>query len=204
MNGVTITFVNQSNDTNNSSLVILQKNVAANLGELAVAWRVIKNMGRNWTYEIFYPLDVEVGVEDAYGNRSDRHYSINGQRWEVNQADAGSSLSLASQPAASLQEVEIQNNFAAGSMNACVYRDGLLLAKKTGIVPKQKAVFQFTPVIWVGVVSQVEEGQFISSAILSNIHQQVSLTSLTSIKIILTGGGTGPNAQPFSFEVIKV
>jgi len=204
MNGVHISFVNQSNDTNNSSLVILQKNVATNLGELAVAWRVIKNLGRNWTHELFYPFDVEVGACDAFGNRSGRYQAHIGQRWLANQSNSGSNLSLASQPAASSQELEIQNNFAAGSVDACVYRDGRLVAKKTGVVPQQKAVFQFTPVIWVGVVSQVEEGQFINSAILSNIHQQFLLTSLTKVKIVLTGGGTGPNALPFQFEMFKV
>lgn len=39
--GVQLNFVNQSNDANNSQIVIFQKNVASDF-ELAVAWRVIK------------------------------------------------------------------------------------------------------------------------------------------------------------------
>src|SRR5258708_23979581 len=39
--GVQLNFVNQSNDANNSQIVIFQKNVASDFEEQAVAWRVI-------------------------------------------------------------------------------------------------------------------------------------------------------------------
>src|SRR2546429_5481525 len=44
--GVQLNFVNQSNDANNSQIVIFQKNVASDFEELAVAWRVIKYCGQ--------------------------------------------------------------------------------------------------------------------------------------------------------------
>ncbi len=202
MDGVQITFVNQSNDMNNSSVVIFQKNVATNFDELAVAWRVIENCGRGWTHEFVYPMQFQVGARDSWGNMSNLEYAVNGQSWAVDESPSGSSLSLTAQASSSSTEVEVRNLLNVGSTDACIFRDGRLLACKTGVSPQQKAVFEFKPTIWVGVVSQIEEGEFINSAILSSVNQSFSLLGLNKAQLILTGGGSGPNAQPYKFTLV--
>jgi len=202
MDGVQITFINQSNDMNNSSVVIFQKNVATNFAELAVAWRVIKNCGRGWSHDFVYPMQYQVGARDAWGNISNLEYALNGQSWAVDESPSGSSLNLRAQPSAGSTEVEVRNMLDVGSMDACIFRDGKMLACKTGVSPQQKAVFEFKPTIWVGVVSQVEEGEFINSAILTTVNQSFSLLGLTKAHLILSGGGSAPNALPYKFTLV--
>ena len=86
-------------------------------------------------------------------------------------------------------------------MDAQIYRDGNLLATQT-ISPQQKAVFEFEPILHVGVVDQLEEGDVINSDLLANITQQFSLLGITKADLIMTGGGTGADATPFKFELV--
>ncbi len=201
MDSIEITFVNLSEDMNNSEVVIFQKNVATNFEEIAVAWRVIKNCGRNWTNTFSYPMNFDVAAKDSFGNVSNLQAAQNGQKWDVVYSPSGDVLQLDTDPAASLTEVEVKNTLSSGSIDAQIYKDGLLLSTKTGVSPQQKAVFEFKPTIWVGVVSQVVQGAVMNSAILSDINTEISLLGINSANLIMTGGGTGASATPFQFHL---
>lgn len=195
---IEITFVNESYDQNNSSIVIFQKNVATSFEEIAVAWQVIKNCGRNWSHKFKYSMDFMVGAEDSSGNVSDLQPALDGQKWNVIRSSSGDVLSLDPSGASSQREVEVKNFLPQGAINAQIYKSGKLLATKTGVSPQQKAVFQFNPTIWVGVVSEIEEGEIMNSAILSDINTEISLLGLTKADLLMTGGG----AYPFKFTLV--
>lgn len=199
---IEITFINQSNDENNSDVVIFAKNAATNFEEVAVAWTVIQNCGRNWSHKFKYPMDFYVGAQDSWGNVSDLKLGSYGQKWDLIRSTSGDALTLDSDPASSPEEVEIKNALAQGSIDAQIYKDGRLFSTKTGLSPQQKAVFTFKPTIWVGVVSQVEEGQIMNSAILSDINTEISLLGITKANLIMTGGGVGSSAEPFVFTLV--
>lgn len=199
---IEITFINQSNDQNNSSVVIFQKNSATDFEEVAVAWTVIENCGLNWSHKFKYPLNFYVGAQDSWGNVSDLQLGAYGQKWDVVRTTSGDTLRLDSNPASGMEEVEIQNNLAQGSIDAQIYKDGRLLATKTGVSPQQKAVFSFKPTLWIGVVSQIEQGDIMNSAILSDINTEISLLGIVKANLIMTGGGVGADAVPFKFTLV--
>lgn len=198
---IELTFIDKSYDANNSDIVFFQKNVATGFDELAVAWRVIKNCGRGWSHTFNYPMNFTIGVKDSWNNVSDRKAATNGDRWKAVLDNSGNVLVKDTIPAASTTDVEIMNTLNKGSIDAQIFKDGKLLACKTGISPEQKAVFQFKPTLWVGVVSQVEEGAVMNSAILSDINTELSLLGIRKANLIMTGGGRGPEAQPFKFTL---
>ncbi len=201
---IELTFIDKSYDANNSDIVFFQKNVATNFDELAIAWRVIKNCGRGWSHTFAYPMAFEVGVKDSFNNVSDRKAATNAERWNAVLDNSGNVLIKDTKPAASTTDVEIYNALPKGSIDAQIFKDGKLLAHKTGISPEQKAVFQFKPTLWVGVVSQVEEGEVMNSAILSDINTELSLLGIKRANLIMTGGGRGADAQPFKFTLEPV
>ncbi|WP_143305946.1 hypothetical protein [Chitinophaga vietnamensis] len=200
MADIKLNFVNRSNDRNNSSIVIFQKNVATDFNEVAVAWRVIKNCGQTWNHPFTYPMTMTVSASDSWGNYSPQQKAINGQQFLVVQDNSGDILRRGSF-AASPNEVEVLNTLEVGAIDANIYKDGRLLATKTSIAPGQKAVFEFKPTIWIGVVSQVEEGEIMNAAILSQVNTELSLFGLVSADIVMTGGGPGPDATGFQFTL---
>ena len=199
---IEITFINQSFDENNSDVVIFQKNVATDYEELVVAWHVIQNCGRDWRHKFIYPMNFYVGAQDSWGNVSDLKPAVSGQKWSVVRSSSGDILALDSTHASSPTEVEIQNSLSVGAINAQIYKDGRLLATKTGLAPQQKGAFEFKPTIWVGVVSEVEEGDILNSAILSDINTEISLLGITKANLIMTGGGVGSSAVPYQFTLV--
>lgn len=200
---IQLNFINRSNDANGSSVVIFQKNVTTDMQEFAVAWTVIKNCGQGWNHPFTYPVGVTVGASDSWGNHSPQMPAQPGQLFQVHSTPSGDQLVEAGE-ATSPQEVQILNALAMGAINANVYRAGRLAATRTGLAPQQKAVFEFQPRIWIGVVSQVEEGEVMNAAIVSSINTEISLMGIRSADIVMTGGGSGPDAQPFMFQLANV
>lgn len=201
--GVQLNFVNQSNDANNSQIVIFQKNVASDFEELAVAWRVIKYCGQGDNHPFTFPLGLQVGASDSYGNHTPQLEAQFGQQFQLSLSSSGDRLAPAGYGASS-NEVQVLNSLPRGSINASCYKDGRLLAVKTAIAPQQKAVFEFKPTIWIGVVSQIEQGQVMNSAILSDINTEISLLGISRADIVMRGGGAGAGSTPFSFTLENV
>lgn len=203
MADIKLNLINRSNDRNNSRIVIFQRNEATSFNELAVAWQVITNLGQGWNHPFSYPMEMAVSGSDSWGNYSPLKTAVNGQQFQVVRDPSGDILRYAG-PSTDQNEVEVLNALDQGAVNANVYRDGKLLATKTSIAPGQKATFQFRPTIWIGVVSQVVEGQLINSAILQQINTELSLFGIASADIVMTGGGPGPNSTPFEFTLQNI
>lgn len=201
--GVKLNFINLTNDANNSKFVIFQKNVATDYDELAVAWRVIQNCGQGDYHPFVFPMSMEVGASDSWGNYMPEQAAENGDMFQVVKDTSGDVLQLASEKGAP-KEVQLRNDLNKGAINASIYKDKKLLATKTNIAPSQKAVFQFKPTIWIGAVSQVEEGEVMNSAIISDVNTEISLLGIASADLVATGGGPGSNSVPFKFTLENV
>ena len=116
---------------------------------------------------------------------------------------SGDELRITGDPASSPTEVEVRNSLSQGAISANIYRNGLLLAQKTNISPAQKAVFEFKPRIFIGAVSQIEQGQVLNSAILQSVNTELDLLAISSADIVITGGGGGQDATPFVFSLVN-
>ena len=200
---VQLNFVNNSNDMNNSEVVMFQKNVATNFDELAVAWQVIKYCGPGDNHPFTFPMGMQVGASDSYGNYTPQLEAQNGQLYLMRLTSTGDRL-VAAGSGTSSKEVQVLNDLPKGAINASIYKDGKLLAIKTSIAPQQKAVFEVKPTIWIGVASQIVQGQVMNSAIIANINTELSLLGIASADIVMTGGGSGANAKPFDFHLENI
>lgn len=200
---IQLNFINRSNDTNNSQIVIFQKNVALDFAEHAIAWKVIQNCGQGDNHPFTFPDELSVAATDEYGNATPPLAAINGQLYSVGLTPSGQSLASAG-AANSSSEIQVSNDLQIGAVNASIYKAGRLLAVKTPVAPGQQAVFEFKPTIWVGAVSQVEQGQVLNSAIMSDVNTELSLLGVASADIVMTGGGPGSGSTPFQFTLENV
>ncbi|TSJ42059.1 hypothetical protein [Fluviicola chungangensis] len=204
MDTIKLNFINRSNDSNNSEIVIFQKNVSENADELAVAWKVIQNCGQGAHHPLNFPSQIEVAASDSWGNFTLQLPADEGQAFEMVKNNSGDVLQTAATSASNKNEIEVRNQLITGAISAYCFRDGSICAMKSGISPSQKAVFSFTPTIWIGVVSQVEEGQVLNSAIISSVNTEISLMGIAEADIVMTGGGPGSSSTPFRFTLENV
>lgn len=201
--GIKLTFKNKSNDTNNSKVYFYQQNIAANLGELPIAWKVIEQCGRGDTNSFEFPDTLQVGVTDSYNNVTPLLDAVPGQAFEVVRDNSGDVLQTLGD-ATSKTEVQINNNMGTGAFVGGIYKGGKLLAQKTGVYPQSMAAFEFKPSIWVGAASQVVEGEVMNSAVLSQSNKQFLLEGIARASIVMYGGGLGATAQALTFELEDV
>ncbi|MDR6408163.1 hypothetical protein [Paraburkholderia terricola] len=200
---IQLNFINLSNDVNNSQVVIFQKNVSTDFDELAIAWKVISNCGRGDNHPFVFPMQTTLTASDANGNYMPRRPAQNGQMFSVTRAASGNVLGVAG-AASSSREIQLRNDLRSGAITAGVFKDNRLLAHKTGIVPGQKAVFEFKPTLWIGTASQIEQGTVMNSAVLSDINTELSLLGIARCDIVMTGGGGGTTAVPYQFRLANV
>jgi hypothetical protein len=200
---IMLDLINQSADANNSSVVIFQKNVAANLGEMAVAWKVIQNLRTDYRHSFVFPLQLTVGASDSHGDATPQQPAEHGQLFTLAHTPSGWELKL-SGPGTSREEIQILNALPQGAIDANIYRGNALLATRTGVAPQQKAVFRFEPAIWIGVALEVVQGQVLTPAVVSQIDTELSLAGIRSADIVMTGGGPGKTSTPFRFDLANV
>lgn len=203
MDGIKLNLINKSAGKSNNRIVIFQKNILDFTGA-AVAWRIIKNLGREDNHPFIYPYTFQIGASDSYGNYTPHLSAQYGQAFEMIKDSSGDILQLANYAANTPNEIELKNNLTTGAINANCYKDGKLLATKTNIIPGEKAAFEFSPTIYIGVVSQIEEGEIMDAAILSFISTKINLLGITSADIVMTGGDTGVNATPYKFTLENI
>jgi hypothetical protein len=203
MNKIKLNFINKSNDVSNSRIVIFQKNITDFDSNEVVAWTVIQNCGPMENHPFTFPMIMQVSAGDSYGNYSPQLDANPGDLFAMSLTSSGDMLQLAGQ-ATSPEEIQLSNNLNMGAISANIYRDGKLLATKTGIAPGQKATFQFKPIIYIGVASEIEEGDVMNSAILSDINTEINLLGIASADIVMTGGGAGPTSTPFEFNLENI
>ncbi|MFI5139175.1 MAG: hypothetical protein ACHQIM_15235 [Sphingobacteriales bacterium] len=202
MSDIKLNFINNSNDANNSEIIIFQKNEAFTDAP-AVAWKVIKSCGQGCNHPFIFPAGVTVSASDSNSNYFPEMPATGGQVFQAVLTPSGDTLemtSIATQPG----EIDIVNASASDAINAKVYRNGRLLATKTRVLPGQKAVFVFQPTLWIGAVSQIQQGQIMDFFIESQINTQISLIGIESADIVMTGGGPGQSSTPFVFTLENV
>jgi hypothetical protein len=200
---IKLNYINNSNYPNSPDILIFQKNEAASFGEIAIAWKIIQNCGRGSNHPFVFASDTYAAASDSWGNISPLLPAANGQSFSVVQQPPGDVL-MPTGSAAVPNEIEIVNALVSTPVNAHIYRSGRLLATRAGLAAGQKAAFAFQPTIWIGIMTQVEQGQMIDSAIMSHIDAQISLTGIKSADIVMTGGGVGSTAMPVEFVLENV
>lgn len=204
MNEIKLNFINNSNDMNNSNIVIFQKNNAPVLNAYVVAWKVIQNCSPMENHPFVLPFDFSVAAGDSYGNYTPQMPALAGQAFSMERSSSGNDLQVSSEPATDPALVEVRNNLKMGAISANCYKDGKLVGIETNLAPGQKMMFQFKPTIYIGVVSQIEQGEIMDSAIISEINTELNLLGISSANIVMTGGGPGTESTAFTFNLENI
>lgn len=199
---IRLNLVNASSDTDHPQIVIFQQNPVA-VDNFAIAWRVIPMPQPNVSFPFAYPLDIALAASDSWGNVMPPVTAYDGQLYGVVRTPSGDALQYLG-AATSREQVQCRNDLTQGAISANLYRDAKLLMTKTAVAPGQTAAFAVVPEIFVGAVVAVEEGQVMNDAILSTIDTRFSLLGIASADIVITGGGSGPEAPPLVFSLENV
>lgn len=174
-------------------VVIFQKNVAESFDESIIAWRVL-SINQDSSRQLVYEPELKISGSDEFNNMTSKLEAIYGKNFTLSNGP----LLAQTGNASSLNEIELLNSLDSGDITANIFRTNRLLGIKAGVSPGNKAVFQFKPTFWIGVVENISEGSIISSDVLSTINTEISLLGIKSADIVITGG------DPYIFTLSNV
>ncbi len=204
MSDISLNFINRSEDESNVKILIFQKNTLPGYEDLTIAWRVIQNCGRGDNHPFIYSTDFALSASDEWGNYTPRVVAGYGDTWYAVYENYGNVLKQKSGASLDPDRLVMINKLGKGTLAANVYCAGNLLALKTNMAPGDKAMFNFDPTIWIGAVTEAEEGQKVKKEIVDGISTELTLTGIKSADIVMTGGGKGAKATPFDFQLENV
>jgi hypothetical protein len=198
---IRLNFINRSKDTNDSQVLLFQKNEAAAEGGPVIAWRVIAGCKPGQSFPFKFSHELSIAASDMYGTFTEQQPAVNGQRFTLEQVPGGKALTA--DATGHPRKVSFVNGLhEPASVN--LYRNDRLLAMATGIGSGREVSFQLADSLWIGAVSLIEEGVIIHPEILKSVHQKLILTGIASADIVMSGGGPGSHATPFVFELENV
>jgi hypothetical protein len=193
--------INNSNTVDALPILIFQRNVATRFDETEVAWRYT-NISSGGTYRFDFPGRLTVSFNDTFGNFTSVLSAELGDKFTLSSTISGTEI-MPRGSSSSPQTIELENE-TNDNFTANVFRSGKLLARKTNLRLGDAGLFSFQQNFWIGVAPGLIEGQTIDSPVISSINTQISLLGVASADIVVTGGGAGPSATPYTFNLANI
>jgi len=190
-NSVKITYVNESANQDLPKIFLFLKNMVPTFDALrdGVAWRVIQDVGRGSSCRFEYPI--ETSVRASWNKNTCRTAlldSVIGGRYAVVEDETGITITTDGD-AGNTRSIDVVNDVKVeGGISADLYKDGKLMMRKNIVAYGQKATFVLHPKLYVGLASEIQEGELLSSAVLDSDHfKELDLEGLTEMKFALVG-----------------
>lgn len=195
---IDILYINKSNDQDDPTILVFMKPTDSNFSAESTAWQVIKNIGYNSWHRFTYTLDTEVQVVWDNGKSGTLPLKTsNSKNYALKNTAGGFSLEESGSSNASNEFDVINKVSTPGGMSVVALKDGKPIAIKHEVAKNQKAEFVFHPKLYFGVCSEFEEGDIVSSAVMSEEFKEIALEGLSSIIITMKGDA----ANGYTFEV---
>lgn len=196
-------FVNNSGSFSPLDIVLFQRNKMPEAGQVAIAWKVLRNCAHASRVPSDFPLKLSIGASDPYANYTPQLEVRHGQLFSVALTKSGDMLVPTGYTVAP-DQIDVRNDLIQGMTNAWMYRDGRLLGGKTNIAPGQTAAFRFDATLCIGIsTSHVEDGQLMDETKIFPLGE-IPLDNIDEADIVITGGGQGTGAVPQQFTLQNV
>lgn len=188
---VKITYVNKSMNKDLPNIFLFIKNEVPTFDCLkdGIAWKVIKDVGRESSCKFVFPIETEVSASWNNGTCSTRMLpSEIGSRYTVEKNETGIILQKDGN-AGNTRSIDVSNNVhTENGISVDMYKDGRIMMTKNIVGYGQKATFVLHPKLYWGIASEIQEGEQISSAVLDSEHFfEQNLEGLSNVTIALHG-----------------
>lgn len=197
-----LNFINRSKDANDSQILLFQKNEAKPDAPV-VSWRVIADCKPGHSTSFKFSRDLTIAASDSHGTFTEQQPAVNGQRFTLTKDEKGIQT-LTADTTGHPRSISFVNDLDKDPANVNLFRNGRLVALAAGVGSGREVTFQLADSLWIGAVSQIEEGMVIHPAILDSIKQKLILTGIASADLVMSGGGPGSGAKPFEFALENV
>lgn len=202
---IKITYINRSLNLDHPKIFLFTQNEVPTFDCLkdGVAWRVIDKIGRGSSSTFVFPVKTEVSANwDDGACSTNRLLSEIGGRYSVEQDNTGIVLQNGGN-AANDRAIDVHCNVQTpGGISVNLYKDGRIMMSEQIVAYGQKATFVMHPKLYWGMASEIQEGEQISSAVLSSDEFfEQNLEGVSEVTVSLNGNAE--NGYQFKIEKQK-
>lgn len=183
---VTITYVNESDNTTSDFLIFSHPVLPCVSAALAV-WQVIEHIGPGDSHRFRYTVESQLRVVwDDGESVSNAVKSMPGQGWQF--TTIGNDYQLVADSHLKILPVQIGVlNAVPDTVTVQLLKDGHVWASMSGVTNGAQADFEFLPRIWVGFGQRPVTTALIDFAVMSDAWTEVDLFGLSSLTIAAQG-----------------
>ena len=197
---IRLTFLSRSPASRDSVIVLFQKNARPVPGGSEIAWKTIRHCGYGYSHPVAFPAQLEICTGDEFGNYSPRMRVTGGDHFSVMPTHLGRRLAIRRRSPGGT-EVEVRNELRQGALDINVFRDSRLLWRRRSLPPQQRTMFSFPPSLWIGAIPGARQSEPLRAHAAAAPPTLLSLRGVASADIVMTGGGSGPDAAPITFSL---
>jgi len=188
---VTITYINKSMNKDLPEIFLFIKNEVPTFDCLkeGIAWKVIKDVGRESSCQFTFPIETEVCASwDKDTCFTKKLSSAIGSKYSVFKDDTGITI-MPDGSAGDDKSIDVCNDVhVENGLSVNLYKDGRIMVSKQIVGYGQKATFVLHPRLYWGIASEIQEGDRLSSAVLdSNQFFEQNLEGASNVTIALYG-----------------
>jgi hypothetical protein len=188
--------INLSN-TNAGKLYIVAFQKPTNLNQIyktlfPTAWKIVP-LGNDGSDSIVYPVSLQIMVQESVAvynamRRATKKQTQVGQMWQF--SIDGDFQTLEPIPDQTVNGEMGCINKSPQLIDIALAKDGKPLVVKRQVAQDDQAIFQLTPKIYFAYVSDLQEGDLITSDVSSSTLYELDLTNLKSIDLELSADST--------------
>lgn len=188
-----IKVIDNSNDASLKRVLIHVRNQANGFEEdTPLIWKdYIVSQNITHDFHPFKPIYLQISYPDQgiyfptfQPTVGKKYYILNG---EITQESAASPST----------ETHVHNNHDSYNMSVQVVRDHSVMDSKI-LTPGSIFKYKYRPNFWIQITDLESEGDP------SDANTEISVLGVKSAHVIVTGGGAGPSAMPYSFTLTNI
>lgn len=204
MGEISFEIVNRADHVDPIDVVIYQRNGPLGNGSLPVA---LESYTLHRFSKTEFNIDPHLAVTASLtDNRSLISIAVKlGQLVNIEGEPGKIRLSLDKHPVNPAGTVSVVNKSANNDVTLDLCRGLHPLMRRDEFPQYYAVVFDVVESFWIGVSSQkVQPGQVLSGEVLAELNAEIGYQGISSASIVIKGGGTGRNAQPYNFDLENV
>lgn len=188
---IKITYVNKSMNKDLPKIFLFMKNEVPTFDCLkdGVAWKVIKDVGRESSCQFILPIETQVSASWNKGTCKTKKICSNvGSKYSVLKDETGITI-IPDGSAGNTRSIDVCNDICVeNGVSVQLSKDGRTIISKNIVAYGQKATFVLHPKLYWGIASEIQEGMELSSAVLDtdNFFEQ-NLEGVSDVTVGLYG-----------------
>lgn len=199
MSTAEIQFVNKSMSTAPVDVVFFEPARFFDSQTMRNPFLFIQQCPYDFTHPFLFENSLQLGLRDQYGNYTPQVTVKDGSRYSIRLISG--KVQLVQEANEHAADVEIFNELPQGSPDIILRRGRVITAWRSGLAPGEFYSFRLPDEFYARKISGIQQARRLVQLEMDGYSTLIRLNGVANAELLLTGGGTGVQAQKYVFTL---